>query len=454
MSYALVPYLLLVSVGVALFWSFERLILHANTISSLRRAYYLTALVSVWMLPIIGLLLPSIEVLSAPSAQMEEVVLHTIGVTVVGEGGADLRQDTVPWVEIVARYSLLVWLAGVLLLSVRLGVRLCALRKLLGSMRRVEVDAGVVYVSSRIHAPFSFWGRIYVPALLTEHPSFRNVFIHEREHVRQKHHWDVLLAELSSILLWFNPFVWLIRADLRRNLEYLADRAVLRSGSNSRDYQYELLGMTMSATAGPLSCSYNINDLKERIKMMNKSKSKRAAGASYLVALPLAALMLMGGNMVWANNDAPVVTSEKSEMSVAPAEMLRDEPAEALVSQPQQPSKPVREVQDFTSLTPPSFPGGEAAMMKFLCENLVYPKEAQDKGISGRVIVTFVVEEDGSLSDVQVAKSASPILAAEAVRVVRSMPKWIPAEDKGKKIAVRASLPVSFKLQSKTAKKK
>ncbi|WP_373810137.1 M56 family metallopeptidase, partial [Porphyromonas loveana] len=317
MSYALVPYLLLVSVGVALFWSFERLILHANTISSLRRAYYLTALVSVWMLPIIGLLLPSIEVLSAPSAQMEEVVLRTIGVTVVGEGGADLRQDTVPWVEIVARYSLLVWLAGVLLLSVRLGVRLCALRKLLGSMRRVEVDAGVVYVSSRIHAPFSFWGRIYVPALLTEHPSFRNVFIHEREHVRQKHHWDVLLAELSSILLWFNPFVWLIRADLRRNLEYLADRAVLRSGSNSRDYQYELLGMTMSATAGPLSCSYNINDLKERIKMMNKSKSKRAAGASYLVALPLAALMLMGGNMVWANDDVAVVTSEKSETSVA-----------------------------------------------------------------------------------------------------------------------------------------
>ncbi len=93
-------------------------------------------------------------------------------------------------------------------------------------------------------------------------------------------------------------------------------------------------------------------------------------------------------------------------------------------------------------------------MMKFLSENLVYPKEAQDKGISGRVIVTFVVEEDGSLSDVQVAKSASPILDAEAVRVVRSMPKWKPAEDKGKKIAVRASLPVSFKLQSKTAKKK
>ena len=450
MSYALVPYLLLVSVGVALFWSFERLILHANTISSLRRAYYLTALVSVWMLPIMGLLLPSIEVLSAPSAQMEEVVLRTIGVTVVGEGGADLRQDTVPWVEIVARYSLLVWLAGVLLLSVRLGVRLYALRKLLGSMRRVEVDAGVVYVSSRIHAPFSFWGRIYVPALLMEHPSFRNVFIHEREHVRQTHHLDVLLAELSSILLWFNPFVWLIRADLRRNLEYLADRAVLRSGSNSRDYQYELLGMTMSATAGPLSCSYNINDLKERIKMMNKSKSKRAAGASYLVALPLAALMLMGGNMVWANNDAPVVRNEKIETSVAPAEMLRDEPAEALVSQPQQPSKPskpVRKVKEFTEGILPSFPGGNEALMKFLSANLVYPQEAQQKKLSGRVIVTFVVEEDGSLTDVQVDRGVSPELDAEAVRVVKLMPKWKPAEEKGKRIAVRACQPIHFRLK-------
>ncbi|WP_373810031.1 energy transducer TonB, partial [Porphyromonas loveana] len=177
------------------------------------------------------------------------------------------------------------------------------------------------------------------------------------------------------------------------------------------------------------------------------SKSKRAAGASYLVALPLAALMLMGGNMVWANDDVAVVTSEKSETSVAPAEMLRDEPAEVLVSQPQQPSKPVRKVKEFTEGILPSFPGGEAAMMKFLCENLVYPKEAQDKGISGRVIVTFVVEEDGSLTDVQVDRGVSPELDAEAVRVVKLMPKWKPAEEKGKRIAVRASQPILFKLK-------
>lgn len=94
----------------------------------------------------------------------------------------------------------------------------------------------------------------------------------------------------------------------------------------------------------------------------------------------------------------------------------------------------------------PTFPGGLYYLMSYLSENMHYPEEAQKKGIQGRVMVNFVVEKDGSLSDITVAQSVSPELDAEAVRVLNNMPKWIPGTQKGKGVRVRFSLPISFRL--------
>ncbi len=95
----------------------------------------------------------------------------------------------------------------------------------------------------------------------------------------------------------------------------------------------------------------------------------------------------------------------------------------------------------------PLYPGGNAAMMKFLGDNINYPVEAQEKGIQGRVITNFVVEKDGSLSDIQVIRGVDPLLDAEAVRVIQSMPKWKPGTQKGETVRVRFTLPVVFRLQ-------
>ena len=92
----------------------------------------------------------------------------------------------------------------------------------------------------------------------------------------------------------------------------------------------------------------------------------------------------------------------------------------------------------------PSFPGN---LMAYLSENVKYPVEAQENGIQGRVVVAFVVEKDGSLSDMRVARSVSPELDAEALRVVSSMPKWNPGMSKGKYVRVKFNVPVSFRLQ-------
>lgn len=94
----------------------------------------------------------------------------------------------------------------------------------------------------------------------------------------------------------------------------------------------------------------------------------------------------------------------------------------------------------------PEFPGGVEAMQKYLMENIKYPSEAKENGIQGRVICQFIVNTDGSVSDVNVLRSAGELLDAEAVRVIESMPKWNPGIKDGKIVRVKFTLPLTFRL--------
>ena len=115
--------------------------------------------------------------------------------------------------------------------------------------------------------------------------------------------------------------------------------------------------------------------------------------------------------------------------------------------------KPVEKVDsDGVYLMPdqlPEFPGGIQAMMKFLSTNIKYPVEEQKKGISGRVIVQFVIMEDGTLDQAKVIRGVDPLLDEEALRVVKSMPKWKPGMDRGEAVKVRFTAPIMFNLSRK-----
>ena len=94
----------------------------------------------------------------------------------------------------------------------------------------------------------------------------------------------------------------------------------------------------------------------------------------------------------------------------------------------------------------PQYPGGQIAMMKYIMENIKYPKQIMEEGIQGRVTVSFIVEKDGRVSNVRLLRSVQPSLDKEAIRVVKSMPKWTPGKHNGKPVRVRFNLPVMFKL--------
>ena len=95
----------------------------------------------------------------------------------------------------------------------------------------------------------------------------------------------------------------------------------------------------------------------------------------------------------------------------------------------------------------PEYPGGQAALFEYLSTNVKYPADAEKQKIQGRVLVTFVVNTDGSITDIEVVRKAFPSLDAEAVRVISGMPKWIPGEQKGQKVRVKYTVPLSFHLR-------
>ena len=120
--------------------------------------------------------------------------------------------------------------------------------------------------------------------------------------------------------------------------------------------------------------------------------------------------------------------------------------AKEVIAQPEPPKEEETKVFDVVEQMP-SFPGGDAELMKFLNTHIKYPVVAEENGIQGRVVATFVVERDGSISDVKVIKSVDPSLDKEAIRVLKSMPKWIPGKQNGSAVRVKYTVPVTFRLQ-------
>ena len=151
--------------------------------------------------------------------------------------------------------------------------------------------------------------------------------------------------------------------------------------------------------------------------------------------------------------DVIEVTEEKVVTKID-LSSLEDDQSKAQVQTytPPPPPKPVEEEateEIFVVVEQqPEFPGGMAALMKFLGDNIKYPVIAQENGIQGRVITNFVVERDGSISDVQIVRGQDPSLDKEAIRVIKTMPKWKPGQQRGKPVRVRFTLPVVFRLQN------
>ena len=429
-------YLLKANLLLAALYALYRLLLHRDTFFAWRRATLLTIVAVSLLAPLPALQGWTEGVLPGQVAQgiTAEAWLPEFIIT---PQGAEAAGNNSP----VLTYLAVAYAAGVLLLAGRMLVQLLAIVRLSRRCPATTIGGTRVRLLPRGEAPFSFFRLIFVCPEAHSPQELDEILAHEQTHARQVHSADVLVAELACALCWFNPAAWLLRRDVRNNLEYLADHHVLASGFDARAYQYHLLGLAYPKAAATIYNNFNVLPLKERIKMMNKRKTRNIGRLKYLLFLPVATLLAAAcsGNQ---KQEQPAEQPAQEQTATPTKEADMDE----VVVVGYDNDKVKGEVYDLAEVAP-EFPGGIPALMKFLGQNVKYPTDARDARKEGRVIAQFVVTTDGSIADVKVIRGIYPSLDQEAIRVIKAMPKWKPATEKGKPVNVRYTLPVMFKLQ-------
>lgn len=423
-------YLLQVNVGLILFYALYKLVCTRDTFFRSRRFILIVSLVLPFILPFIDVRewLESRDRMIMLTHFDYSAVLPEI---VVGSEAVETGNR----VFVLSEWIGYLYLAGVVVLLVRLAVQAFSLYRLIVRMPEKEINGVRIKCLNDPSGPFSFFGWIFMNPAAVKEDEISEILTHEMAHVKQHHSVDVLLAEMVSICCWMNPFAWLLKREVRLNLEFLADRKVMEAGFATKSYQYHLLGLAYNHKYG-LSNNFNFSHLKQRIIMMNKKKSNGAGHIKYaLFTLPAFALLVAGN--ISCSQDASKKEDAKEEVVAPASQEVKEAPAE----------KAAEEEIFMVVEQMPEFPGGIKELMDYLGTNVKYPENAMKKNVQGRVVVQFVVEKDGSLSEASVIRSIDPDLDAEALRVVQTMPKWKPGMQKGQAVRVKYTLPVSFKLQ-------
>ncbi len=257
---------------------------------------------------------------------------------------------------------------------------------------------------------FSFFKRVVIDDSI-EKGAHNAIADHEHVHAQQLHSIDIIFAELVSVFTWFNPFNHLWLKSIKLNHEFEADAV---ASQKHPEYATILVAQALQVDQFTLVHSFNKSNLKQRLIMMKSKKSGNSL--RHYLLFTAVAITSVGICAV-----SPYTNEIKSAVA---SESLGDE------------DKNMAE-----------FPGGQKALMDYMISNIKYPAEAKEKDIEGKVFVSFTVDADGKVSNVAIAKGANKLLDDEAMRVVKSMPKWKPAVKDGKAVSSEMTLPVVFKLK-------
>ena len=519
-------YDLKVAVCIVVFYMFYRLLLSKETFHRVNRIVLLSTAVLSFILPLCVI------------TMHETVVVQRIPQVVVGDIEASVLAEPVSTIPLWQWTAVLLYIVGAVLMLCK---TFWSIGKVVLLIRRSEqhplTDGVIVCVTGNTAlTPFS-WMHYIVMNRSDYDLQDAAILAHERGHIRMHHSCDVVLVDILTALQWFNPAMWMLRADLRAIHEYEADAAVLSQGINARQYQYLLITKATGIGGYSIANGISHSTLKNRITMMLHKKSQASRLLKLLALLPIVGTALalnaetvtdvvydqpqknpvaqpasttsqpMGLNEVVVIEQAPAVQQdtktytirgvvkdkEKKDAIVGAVirisgsklgtvtdrngefslEAKKGDRIEVMyvgyangtfvVSDPQV-KFDIRLQKDDSDVSStndnpfdvveemPQFPGGAAALMQYLSKNIRYPEEAHKNNIQGRVIVNFIVETDGSITEAKVTRSIHPLLDAEALRVINAMPKWNPGMQGGKPVRVKYTVPVTFKLQGNDVK--
>lgn len=288
-------YYLKVNLALALFYLFYRLCFGRDTFLGLRRflllAFYPVAFlyplvdVSYWLTrqPQVSDLVQLYELSVYP------VVYPLLGtMDMVNEGNVRNISD------VLFLLGIAIYLSGVLMLIFRGITEMGYIFRLLLTGDKKNIAGIRVCSLPGGQEPFSFLRWIFISSQDNRNDRWKKIWLHERAHVRQLHSLDVLLSQFVIVFCWINPFAWLLKKEICMNHEFLADREVIRSGADKKEYQYCLIGMEHTVTAAAELYNYfSVLPLKKRIIMLNKKQTRCIGRVKSLLFIPLVAVLLV-----------------------------------------------------------------------------------------------------------------------------------------------------------------
>ena len=536
-------YELKVAVLIAVFYIFWRLLVANETWHRLNRIVLIATAIASFVLPFCVITIQkTVEIEPIRVVDKPELVITEIGST-YDLGSVDEPSQAFNWQQVL----MLIYIIGVVLLVARMLISIWRLHRMMAHSELHPLTHGHrIAVCDKVQQPFSWWNTVFMNRKDFEEGATA-LLTHELGHIRLHHSADVVLVELLTALQWFNPTMWMLRADLHTIHEYEADQQVLSHGFN--DIQYLTLLIRKAAHQSGYSLANGIanqSTLKKRITMIMKPQSNRWQWLRLAYLLPIVGVTIALNaetvtNMVYKNDEpqkqVPVKKGKRNatiktnanqgiqviEVIEAPEAADKEKTYETTVNQEDEQnvavivydSKPegekpllivdgkiatIEQVRalprdyvahmammrpkaaiksygldakngaiiittpkrqeeiDNESVMPdvydvveemPQFPGGQIEMLQYLAKSLQYPEVAEKAGKQGRVIATFVVEEDGSITNARVVKSVDPLLDAEALRVINAMPKWNPGKQNGLAVRCKYTVPLTFHIDGK-----
>lgn len=443
-----------VAVCLALFYLFHKLLMSRDTFHTFNRFAILSMMLLSLVLPLVHLSLDSEAGINRGTVALEGLVAQTV----VADGGNGVGEGLTLTQVLLAAYVLgVVLFVGKALLSVG------SLLRLIRRARCVEVRNGIrIYTMQGDISPFS-WFRYIIMSEKDWQENRREIVLHEMAHIRKCHSMDVAVCNMMIVFQWYNPAAWLLKRELQTVHEYEADEAVLSAGVDATHYQMLLIRKAVGERLFSMANNLNHNSLKKRITMMKIKRTNPMQKAKIAFVLPLAAMTVAAFASQKVENLSEKVEQESEAFSsVSDNPVVRAVGETARVAAVKVQEEKALEEASFLSMasdtaetksgkefpcipeTFPQFPGGNIALFEYLSKNIKFPKSKENEDVKVRVVTTFTVEKDGSITDAKIIRSQGEAFDNEALRVINGMPKWIPGTQNGKAVRVKYTLPITF----------
>ncbi len=434
----------------ALFVVFYRVVLQRRTSFRTARRYLLAS-------PVIAAIIPALDIPVWHVAPIEIPLDLPVSASTAIPVTAPVA---VPPVDRVAIVLWALWGAGIamlVLIMVHQMVKIASIRR---RAKLHNADGFCIALSGEVGPPFSFLRTVFI-SHGTPGDEMRQIVMHEASHIRHRHSTEKLAMEVVKSLQWFNPFAWWAARLLAEVHEFEADRDVLDGGFTVEEYLPLILRQTFGYIP-ELSAGLGDSLTKKRFLMMkNKMKPTKRGWLRVAGVLPLAAgaMLLFSFTsrppaIIFTGGTASVETSVEVALEASvqapvsetmPVERVATAPARVPAPAPESPQQP--DIPIHNAEVMPTFDGGGLSHFRdWVQRQLVYPREALERGISGTVTVKYVIERDGSVSNIETLRSPGNLLSAEAERVIGMSPKWTPGMQAGKPVRVYYILPVMFRL--------